>query len=51
MAELSPTPPKGQESIPFWRDGRVIGVLAQIAFVVMVVLGTAWLLNLSLIHI
>ncbi len=45
MTELSPTPPKGQESIPFWRDGRVIGVLAQIAFVVMVVLGTAWLLK------
>jgi len=45
MAELSPTPPKGQESIPFWRDGRVIGVLAQIAFVVLVALGTAWLLR------
>jgi len=45
MAELSPTPPKGQESIPFWRDGRVIGVLAQIAFVILVALGTAWLLR------
>ncbi len=45
MAELSPTPPKGQQSIPFWRDGRVIGVLAQIAFVILVALGTAWLLR------
>ncbi|MCA9875269.1 MAG: ABC transporter permease subunit [Anaerolineales bacterium] len=45
MAELSPTPPKGQQPIPFWRDGRVIGVLAQIAFVILVALGTAWLLR------
>lgn len=43
MAELSPTPQKKQDSIPFWRDGRVIGVLGQIAFVILVLLGTAWL--------
>ena len=45
MAELSPTPHKKQESIPFWRDGRVIGVLGQITFVIFVLLGTAWILG------
>lgn len=43
MAELSPTPQKKKDSIPFWRDGRVIGVLGQIVFVILVLLGTAWL--------
>lgn len=43
MAELSPTPQKKQESIPFWRDGRVIGVLGQIIFVIFVLIGSAWI--------
>lgn len=34
-----------QERIPFWRDGRVIGVLAQVIFVTLVLLGAAWLLG------
>jgi general L-amino acid transport system permease protein len=45
MATLSPKAPRGSESIPFWRDIRVIGVLAQIAFFVLVVLGATWILN------
>lgn len=45
MAELSPKMSGGQESIPFWRDGRVLGVLAQIAFVVVFILAAGWLLN------
>jgi general L-amino acid transport system permease protein len=44
MAELSPKSPySGQEAIPFWRDGRVIGVLAQIIFVIFVLLASGWL--------
>lgn len=46
MAEISPKSPySGQESIPFWRDGRVIGVLAQIIFVILVLLATGWLVG------
>lgn len=46
MAELSPKSGRsGTESIPFWRDVRVLGVLAQLAFVVLVVLGAGWLIN------
>jgi general L-amino acid transport system permease protein len=33
------------ERIPFWRDGRVIGVLAQVAFVTLLLLGLAWLVG------
>lgn len=43
MAELSPQhPQKGAESIPFWRDIRVLGVLAQLGFIVLVVLASIW---------
>jgi general L-amino acid transport system permease protein len=45
MAELSPQVPQPEERIPFWRDARVIGVLAQIAFVILVLLGARWLLG------
>lgn len=45
MAELTPPTSSSQESIPFWRDGRVLGVLAQIAFVVLFILAAAWILN------
>ncbi len=31
------------EPIPFWRDGRIIGVVAQIIFVVFFALGLIWL--------
>ncbi|MEZ4517435.1 MAG: ABC transporter permease subunit [Chloroflexota bacterium] len=45
MAEFTPQVPKPDESVPFWRDLRVLGVLAQIAAIIAVVLGAAWLLN------
>ncbi|MCB0037545.1 MAG: ABC transporter permease subunit [Anaerolineales bacterium] len=38
-------PSSGQESIPFWRDGRVIGVLAQIAFVIGFILVAGWFVS------
>ena len=43
MAEISPEVPHHQEEerIPFWRDARIIGVIAQIIFVVFLVLGTS----------
>lgn len=46
MAELSPKAPRSnQDSIPFWRDGRVLGVLAQIAFVVFVIIVASWFIG------
>lgn len=46
MAELSPkSPRRSQESIPFWRDIRILGVLAQIAFVILFLLAAGWLLG------
>ncbi|MFL7840158.1 MAG: ABC transporter permease subunit [Candidatus Promineifilaceae bacterium] len=46
MAELSPQMQQPEEErIPFWRDVRVIGVLAQIAFVILVLLGARWILG------
>jgi general L-amino acid transport system permease protein len=44
MADISPQlPSTEEESIPFWRDGRVIGVIAQIIFLTLVILGVTWL--------
>ncbi|HEX6385149.1 MAG TPA: ABC transporter permease subunit, partial [Anaerolineae bacterium] len=45
MAEMSPQSRQGNESIPFWRDVRVLGVLAQIAFVVFVIVAAGWFLG------
>ncbi len=46
MAELSPKLPGKQETnIPFWRDGRILGVLAQIIFVVLVVMAASWFIR------
>ena len=43
MADISPQlPSTEEESIPFWRDGRVIGVIAQIIFLTLVILGVTW---------
>jgi general L-amino acid transport system permease protein len=37
MSEIGRPPPYStQERIPFWRDGRVLGVLAQILFVIVI---------------
>ncbi|MCI0393885.1 MAG: ABC transporter permease subunit [Chloroflexi bacterium] len=46
MAELTPNLPRSKgESIPFWRDIRVLGVLAQIAFVVVFILAATWVIR------
>lgn len=46
MAELSPKSPySGQEAVPLWRDGRAIGVFAQIIFVIFVLVGASWLIT------
>ena len=42
MTDLTPQAPNRPESVPFWRDIRVLGVLAQIAFLIVVVSGLAW---------
>lgn len=44
MAQKTLQPsPTGQPAIPFYRDGRVLGVLAQIAFVIGVTIFFAWI--------
>lgn len=46
MAELSPKSPySGQEAVPLWRDGRAIGVFAQIIFVILVLIATVWFVS------
>lgn len=45
MVERKETQLKPVELIPLWRDGRVIGVLAQIIFVILFFLAARWLLN------
>lgn len=45
MAATNMQEPQGQERIPFWRDVRVLGVLAQIAFLAGVILFFGWILN------
>ena len=42
MTELTPPAPQRSESVPFWRDIRVLGVLAQIAFLIVVIAGFSW---------
>jgi len=41
MADLTP-PTKGSATVPFWRDARVLGVLAQVAVLAVVITGLAW---------
>jgi general L-amino acid transport system permease protein len=45
MANIPSNISKKEDAIPFWRDGRVLGVIAQIVFLVLVILATAWLAN------
>jgi len=42
MTDLTPPASHRPERIPFWRDSRVLGVLAQIASLVIVIAGLAW---------
>ena len=39
MSDIAPDSGRRAPSIPFWRDSRVLGVLAQIAFFALVVAG------------
>ena len=45
MADITQKPPPGRssDSIPFWRDDRVLSILLQIVFVVLVAWGLIWL--------
>ncbi len=43
MTDLAPKPTRRAEETPFWRDVRVLGVLAQALFLAIVVAGAAWL--------
>jgi general L-amino acid transport system permease protein len=46
MASLDPTlRPKSTDAVPFWRDVRILGILAQIAFIVLVVVVAGWFLG------
>ncbi len=49
MASTSPNI-KQEAAIPFWRDVRVLGVLAQVVFVILVFLGFRWLIVNFLIN-
>ena len=41
--ELKPTPKEA--AIPFWRDVRVLGVIGQIIFMALVLIGVGWLIR------
>ncbi len=44
MSTMNQNPPSMKaESIPFWRDGRIIGILLQIIFVILLVRSGLWL--------
>ena len=43
MTDIAPDAGDRSAAIPFWRDSRVLGVLAQIAFFTLVVAGLVWL--------
>ena len=44
MATTSPEL-KPQESVPFWRDVRVLGVIGQLVALALVLAGLAWLIR------
>ena len=44
MSTVNQNPPSTKaESIPFWRDGRIIGIILQIIFVILLVRSGLWL--------
>ncbi len=43
MSDIPNPSLRGNERIPPWRDGRIIGVLLQIVFVVLFVLSLSWI--------
>ncbi len=46
MAATSPNlkPPAKEAAIPFWRDVRILGILGQIIFMALVLMGLGWLI-------
>lgn len=44
MSDTSERSMRGNERIPPWRDGRIIGILLQIAFVIFFLFSARWLL-------
>lgn len=45
MSDIPNPSLRGNETIPPWRDGRIIGVLLQIVFVVLFVLSLSWIIT------
>lgn len=45
MSDIPTSPLRGNERIPPWRDGRIIGILLQIVFVVLFLFSAIWLLT------
>ena len=43
MSDIPNPPLRGNETIPPWRDGRIIGILLQIAFVIFFLFSARWL--------
>jgi general L-amino acid transport system permease protein len=45
MSDIPKPIQRGNETIPPWRDGRIIGILLQIVFVILFVFSAVWLLT------
>src|SRR5690554_8159644 len=45
MTSAQPSPRKAETQIPFWRNVKTIGILAQLAFVFALVAGVGVLVN------
>ncbi len=45
MADITPNVSQNEEAIPFWRDTRVLGILAQVVFLAAVILAAAWIMS------
>lgn len=43
MSDIPNRPIRGNETIPPWRDGRIIGILLQIAFIIFFLFSAIWL--------
>lgn len=45
MSDIPNPPLRGNQTIPPWRDGRIIGILLQIVFVILFVFSAIWILT------
>src|SRR5687768_18236156 len=41
---IKPTGPK-EAAIPFWRDVRILGIIGQVIFIALVLIGFGWLIG------